>query len=141
MLYTIFIDTLCGGIVPAIHDGDGRVVAFASREEAGMELADHMITQYQQVVDGERDIDDVSHEEWVDVIQVDCYGKVVGLNKEYVIDSVPAGGSDHNTLMAIRDRLSAHDVDARAARDVINILLRAGFNLMDPTTGDLYPAA
>lgn len=55
-------------------------------------------------------------------------------------NTVADDDTDHNTLMAIRDRLSAHDVDAGAARDVIDILLRAGFNLIDPTTHDLYPA-
>jgi hypothetical protein len=45
---------------------------------------------------------------------------------------------DHETLMKIRDRLSARTVDAGAARDVIDILLRAGFRLMDPTTDDFY---
>ena len=46
---------------------------------------------------------------------------------------------DHGTLMQIRDRLSAHPHDAQASVDVVGILRRAGFRLINPETRDLYP--
>jgi hypothetical protein len=102
MPYTIFIDTICDGTIPAIHDGNGRVVVFSSKAEAGKELADHMITQYQQVVDGERDIDDVSCEEWVDEVAIDGFGKLSDGSGPYVFDE--------DSSMAVREITRELDV-------------------------------
>ena len=237
MPYTIFTSTLCDGNIPILHDGNGRAIVFSNRREAEKEHADHMVTQYQQVVDGERELEEVDDTDWVDEIEVDGFGKLKGWSEEYIFDSksyeavraitdplpmvsalwenedcdtpyeirelisgvggdgwfvnvitryakkprecddvvgwaievhnpdlviteeveildagvvvavvewlraAPKGpASDHDTLMAIRDRLSASTLDSAAARDVVEILLRAGFNLIDPTTEDLYPA-
>lgn len=235
MPYTIFTDTLCDGNIPILHDGNNRVIVFSDRREAEKEHADHMATQYQQVVDGERELDEVDDTDWVDEIEIDGFGKLKGWDEGYIFDSKsyeavraitdplpvvselennedcdtpyavhelisgPDGWfvnvitryakkprecddvvgwalevynpdlvitdeveildarvlvnavewlrnapepapSDHEILMAIRDRLSASPLDAEAAKDVVNILLRNGFNLIDPTTEDLYPA-
>lgn len=56
--YSVFIDTVCEGGVPAIRDADDKPVVFATRAEAQREIADNLITRLQEFIDGERDFDD-----------------------------------------------------------------------------------
>jgi hypothetical protein len=56
--YCIFIDTLCDGSIPAVHDAQGKPCVFATRVEAEREIADNLITRLQEFIDGERDFDD-----------------------------------------------------------------------------------
>jgi hypothetical protein len=100
MPYTIFINTMCDGTTPIIHDGHSRVIVFSDRKEAAKELADSMIIQYQQVLEGERDIDEVSNDEWVDEIEVDGFGRLKGWDDGYIFDS-----ASYEAVRAITDEL------------------------------------
>lgn len=63
--YSIFIETLFQGTVPACYNGDNPVV-FASELEAQREIADNQLTRIQQFLDGEREFDDaMSTDEFV----------------------------------------------------------------------------
>jgi hypothetical protein len=75
--FCIFIDTLCQGPVPVVHDESGYVV-FETELDAQREIADDMMTRLQQFMDGERDFDDaMTVEEYIVPVTVHPDGVIV----------------------------------------------------------------
>jgi hypothetical protein len=56
--FCIFIDTVCGGRVPAWHDESQLPVIYPTVEGAQREIADDVMNRLQQFLNGERDFDD-----------------------------------------------------------------------------------
>lgn len=56
--FCIFLDTVCQGSVPAITDGEGKIVVFETENEAQREIVDHAMIRLQQFLDGEREFED-----------------------------------------------------------------------------------
>jgi len=64
--YTIWIDTVCEGSVPAVLDEDGKPVVFVTEREAQIEIVDQLMTRLQEFLDGDRDFEDaMTVEEYV----------------------------------------------------------------------------
>lgn len=69
--FSIFLDTICEGSVPAITDGECKIVVFESENEAQREIVDHLMTRLQQFLAGERDFEDaMTVEEYVAPVTV-----------------------------------------------------------------------
>jgi hypothetical protein len=84
--YCIFVDTLCGGAVPAVTEilpddptnAVGRICVFQTELEAQREIADFMMNRLQQFFDGERDFEDaITVDEYVVEVEVLPDGTVV----------------------------------------------------------------
>ncbi len=74
--FCIYIDTLCQGPVPSVSDENGYVV-FETELEAQKEIADFLMTRFQQFLDGERDFDDaITIEEYVVPVVVHADGTI-----------------------------------------------------------------
>lgn len=56
--YAIFTRTICEGLVPAWYDDRNLPVVYATELEAQREIADDLMEQLQQFLDGEREFDD-----------------------------------------------------------------------------------
>lgn len=56
--WIIMSPTLCQGDIPAWFDDNERPVLYESKVEAYKEIADSMIQELQQFVDGERELED-----------------------------------------------------------------------------------
>jgi hypothetical protein len=70
--FCIYINTLCEGPVPSVRDGHGKPCVFKTELEAQREIADFIITRFQEFFDGERDFEDaMTVEEYV--VPVDVY--------------------------------------------------------------------
>jgi len=63
--YCLFIQSVCDGPIPALTDGDGNYVVFATEQEAQKEIADNLITRLQEFIADERD--------FVDALTIDEY--------------------------------------------------------------------
>jgi hypothetical protein len=57
--YVLMVDTLGQGRVLAERDGAGRPAVYLTAYQAEAEVARNMIVQYQEVVDGDRTLDEV----------------------------------------------------------------------------------
>ena len=69
--FCIFLDTVCEGSVPAITDGEGKIVVFESENEAQREIVDHAMIRLRQFLDGEREFEDaMTVEEYVAPVTV-----------------------------------------------------------------------
>ena len=69
--FCVFIHTLCQGVVPSLDDGDGKVIVFATEEEAQREIVDLAMIRLQQFLDGQRDFEDaIVVEEFVVGVEV-----------------------------------------------------------------------
>ncbi len=84
--FCIFINTLFEGAVPSVRGGDDdRVVVFATRREAELEIVDFLQIRLQQFIDGERDFDDaITVEEYVVPVEVLPAGTVIDETGETV---------------------------------------------------------
>lgn len=56
--YAIFTRTICEGLVPACYDECNLPVVYTTELEAQREMAEELMIQLQQFLDGERDFDD-----------------------------------------------------------------------------------
>jgi hypothetical protein len=75
--FCIYIDTLCQGPVPVVHDESGYVV-FETKLDAQKEIADYLMTRLQQFMDGERDFEDaMTVEEYIVPVTVHPDGVIV----------------------------------------------------------------
>jgi hypothetical protein len=76
--FSIFIDTLCEGAVPAVRDENDNPCVFPTRLLAEREIADNMITRLQEFMDGEREFEDaITVEEYVVEVDVLADGVIV----------------------------------------------------------------
>jgi hypothetical protein len=75
--FCVFINTSCEGPVPSVR-GDGNLpMVFPTQVEAEREIADFMITRLEEVMIGERDLEDaVGTEEYVVEVDVFADGSV-----------------------------------------------------------------
>lgn len=75
--FCIYIDTLCQGAVPVESDGEGKIVVYATREEAEREIAEDTIERLNQFLEGTREFDDaVNPEEYVVEVSVHPDGSI-----------------------------------------------------------------
>jgi hypothetical protein len=56
--FSIFIDTICQGRIPAWHDENGMPIVYPTIEAAQREIADDAMEKLRQFLAGERDFDD-----------------------------------------------------------------------------------
>ena len=56
--FAIFQDTICDGVVPTWRDENGFPIVYATERDARIEIAEMLITQLKQFIDGERDFAD-----------------------------------------------------------------------------------
>ena len=56
--FAIFQDTICDGVVPTWRDENGFPIAYATEREARIEIAEMLIAQLHQFIEGERDFTD-----------------------------------------------------------------------------------
>lgn len=56
--YAIFTRTICDGLVPTWYDESNLPVVYATELEAQREIADDLIEQLQQFLEGAREYDD-----------------------------------------------------------------------------------
>lgn len=75
MKYAIF-DAVCDGPVPIERDGEDRVVLYDSQQAAEAELANIWISRLEEVVDGERRLDEAVGTEFVLCVEIQN-GKLV----------------------------------------------------------------
>ena len=58
--FSIFIDTVCEGRIPAWHDEQGMPVVYSTIEAAQREIADDVMEKLQQFIEGTRDFEDAT---------------------------------------------------------------------------------
>lgn len=76
--YCIFCHTLLEGYVPSVRDEHDFPVTFATERDAQLEIADHMMTQLQEFIEGARDFEDAtSIDEVIEAVTVLPDGSVV----------------------------------------------------------------
>jgi hypothetical protein len=69
--FAIFQDTICDGIVPTWREENGFPVIYATEHEARIEIAEMLIIQLRQFIDGERDFADaLSTEDFILPVEV-----------------------------------------------------------------------
>lgn len=75
--FCIFLDTVCQGSVPAVTDGEGKIVVFETENDAQREIVDHAMIRLQQFLDGERDFEDaMTVEEYVVPVTIHQDGSI-----------------------------------------------------------------
>ena len=78
--FCIYIDTLCQGPIPVVHDESGYVV-FETELEAQKEIADDLMIRLQEFMDGQRGFDDaMTVEEFIVPVTVQPDGAIVDEN-------------------------------------------------------------
>jgi hypothetical protein len=69
--FAIFQTTLCDGVIPAWREENGLPVIYATEREAQIEIAEMLIAQLQQFIDGERDFADaLSTEDFILPVEI-----------------------------------------------------------------------
>jgi hypothetical protein len=68
--YVLMVHGIAQGPVLAERDGDGMPILYETVEQAEAEVADNMIEQYCQVVEGSRSLDEVGEPDRVAAISV-----------------------------------------------------------------------
>mgnify|MGYP001552053244 CR=1 FL=1 len=56
--FAIFTETICEGLIPAWHDERGYPVTYLSEKEAQREIAEMLVGQLQDFLDGNREFED-----------------------------------------------------------------------------------
>ena len=56
--FAVFTRTLCEGLVPAWYDDHDKPVTYVTQREAQCEIAEMLVEQLRQFLDGEREFDD-----------------------------------------------------------------------------------
>lgn len=75
--FCIYVDTLCQGAIPLESDGDGKIVVYATREEAEREIAEDTIERLNQFLEGTREFDDaINPAEYVVEVSVHPDGSI-----------------------------------------------------------------
>lgn len=86
--YCIFIDTICGGMVPVERDENDKWVVYDTKAEAQAEVFDDFLEKQRQFFAGEREFDEAMEiedvickvEQLPDGSVVDEFGKVFSTN-------------------------------------------------------------
>lgn len=75
--YAIFTQTLCDGLVPAWHDESNLPVTYPTELEAQREIAEDLMEQLRQFLDGSREFDDaITTEDFILAVQVWPDGRI-----------------------------------------------------------------
>ncbi len=75
--YAIFTQTLCDGLVPAWHDESNLPVTYLTELEAQREIAEDLMEQLRQFLDGSREFDDaITTEDFILAVQVWPDGRI-----------------------------------------------------------------
>ncbi len=76
--YSIFLDTLCEGRIPAWHDEKQMPVVYPTYEAAQREIADEVMEKLQQFLDGDRDFEDaMAVEDYILPVEVLLDGSIM----------------------------------------------------------------
>lgn len=69
--YAIFTQSLCEGLVPTWHDESNLPVIYATELEAQRDIAEDLMEQLRQFLDGSREFDDaITTEDFILPVQV-----------------------------------------------------------------------
>ena len=75
--YAIFTQTLCDGLVPVWHDESNLPVTYPTELEAQREIAEDLMEQLRQFLDGSREFDDaITTEDFILAVQVWPDGRI-----------------------------------------------------------------
>lgn len=75
--YVLMQEVLGQGPGLAERDGEGKVVLYETRREAECEIARLMLDQYIEVLDGERDLDEVAEPDLIEAVELQENGDLV----------------------------------------------------------------
>lgn len=75
--YAIFTQTLCQGLVPTWYDESNLPVTYPTELEAQREIAEDLMEQLRQFLDGSREFDDaITTEDFILAVQVWPDGRI-----------------------------------------------------------------